>query len=182
MTVDGTSYIDFTSQLVNVNMGYKQPKLVAAIQEQAGRLMTVSRAMANDMRSEAARVIAEVAPDGMNMVFFTNGGAEANENAIRMARLHTARHKVLAAYRSYHGATHGAITLTGEPRRFGSEPGIPGVVHFFGPTSIAAPSTPPPRRRKASGRCSICARSWSPRGRTRSPRSSSRPSSAPTAS
>ncbi|CCH73666.1 Aminotransferase class-III [Nostocoides australiense Ben110] len=139
MTVDGTSYIDFTSQLVNVNIGYQHPKLVAAIQEQAGRLMTVSPAMANDMRSEAARVIAEVAPDGMNMVFFTNGGAEANENAIRMARLHTGRHKVLAAYRSYHGATHGAITLTGEPRRFGSEPGIPGVVHFFGPYLYRSP-------------------------------------------
>lgn len=135
----GTTYIDFTSQLVNVNIGYQHPKLVAAIQEQAGRLTTVSPAMANDMRSEAARAIAEIAPDGMNMVFFTNGGAEANENAIRMARLHTGRHKVLAAYRSYHGATHGAITLTGEPRRFGSEPGLPGIVHFFGPYLYRSP-------------------------------------------
>ncbi|HRC41985.1 aspartate aminotransferase family protein [Nostocoides sp.] len=135
----GTTYIDFTSQLVNVNIGYQHPRLVAAIAEQAGRLTTISPAMANDMRSEAARAIAEIAPDGMNMVFFTNGGAEANENAIRMARLHTGRHKVLAAYRSYHGATHGAITLTGDPRRFGSEPGIPGVVHFFGPYLYRSP-------------------------------------------
>jgi len=135
----GTTYLDFTSQLVNVNIGYQHPKLVAAIQEQAARLTTISPAMANDMRSEAARAIAEVAPDGMDMVFFTNGGAEANENAIRMARLHTKKHKVLAAYRSYHGATHGAITLTGEPRRWASEPGIAGVVHYFGPYLYRSP-------------------------------------------
>jgi taurine--2-oxoglutarate transaminase len=111
---------------------------VAAIQEQAGRLCTIAPFHANDARSEAARLICEAAannnPDSdLNMVFFTNGGAEATENAVRMARLHTGRHKVLNHYRSYHGATNGAITLTGDPRRWPSEPGMPGVVKFWGP-------------------------------------------------
>lgn len=130
---DGKRYLDFSSQLVNVNIGYQHPKLVAAIAEQAGRLCTIQPAFANDVRSEAARLIAELAPGDLNQVFFTNGGADANENAIRMARLHTGRHKVLAAYRSYHGATAGAIALTGDPRRWASEPGMPGVVHYWGP-------------------------------------------------
>ncbi len=129
----GRRFLDFSSQLVNVNIGYQHPRLVAAIQEQAGRLATIAPSFANDARSEAARLIVEVAPAGMAKVFFTNGGAEANENAIRMARLHTGRHKILATYRSYHGATSGAITMTGDPRRWASEPGMPGVVHFWGP-------------------------------------------------
>jgi taurine---2-oxoglutarate transaminase len=129
----GKRYLDFSSQLVNVNIGYQHPKLVAAIQEQAGRLTTISPAFANDARSEAARLITELAPGDLNRVFFTNGGAEATENALRMARLHTGRHKVLAAYRSYHGATAGAIALTGDPRRWASEPGMPGVVRYWGP-------------------------------------------------
>ncbi|MGV1007477.1 MAG: aspartate aminotransferase family protein [Dermatophilaceae bacterium] len=130
---DGRGYLDFASQLVNVNIGYHHPRLVAAIQEQAGRLTTVAPGYAVDVRSEAARLIASKAPPGLDMVFFTNGGAEATENALRMARLHTGRHKVLAHYRSYHGATAGALTATGEPRRWPSEPGIPGVVHIWGP-------------------------------------------------
>jgi taurine--2-oxoglutarate transaminase len=129
----GKRYLDFSSQLVNVNIGYQHPRLVAAIQEQAGRMCTVSPAMANDARSEAARLIAELAPGDLNQVFFTNGGAEATENALRMARLHTGRHKVFAAYRSYHGATAGAISLTGDPRRWASEPGLPGIVRYWGP-------------------------------------------------
>jgi taurine--2-oxoglutarate transaminase len=129
----GKSYLDFSSQLVNVNIGYQHPKLVAAIQEQAGRLCTIQPAFANDARSEAARLIAEVAPAGLEKVFFTNGGAEAIENAVRMARLHTGRNKIFAAYRSYHGATAGAISLTGDPRRWSSEPGMPGVIHYWGP-------------------------------------------------
>ena len=129
----GKRYLDFSSQLVNVNIGYQHPKLVAAIQEQAGRLTTISPAFANDARSEAARLITELAPGDLNRVFFTNGGAEATENALRMARLHTGRHKVLAAYRSYHGATAGSIALTGDPRRWASEPGMPGVVRYWGP-------------------------------------------------
>ena len=135
----GKRYLDFSSQLVNVNIGYQHPKLVAAIQEQAGKLATISPAFANDARSEAARLIAEVAPADLDTVFFTNGGADANENAIRMARLHTGRNKVLAAYRSYHGATAGAIALTGDPRRWASEPGLPGIIHYWGPYAYRSP-------------------------------------------
>lgn len=129
----GNRYLDLTSQLVNVNIGYQHPRLVSAIQQAAGELMTIGPTFASRSRGEAARLIAEVAPEGMHKVFFTNGGAEAVENALRMARHHTGRHKVLASYRSYHGATAAAISLTGEARRWGSEPGIPGVVHFWGP-------------------------------------------------
>ncbi len=96
-------------------------------------MTTIQPAFANDARSEAARLISELAPGDLNRVFFTNGGAEATENAMRMAKLHTGRHKVLAAYRSYHGATAGAITMTGDPRRWGAEPAMPGVVHYWGP-------------------------------------------------
>ena len=129
----GNSWLDFSSQLVNVNIGHQHPKLVAAIKEQADKLCTVAPIHANDARSEAARLIAELAPADLNKVFFTNGGAEATENAIRMARGHTGRLKVLTTYRSYHGSTSGAITMTGDPRRWGSEPGMPGVVKFWGP-------------------------------------------------
>ena len=136
---DGNRYLDFSSQLVNLNIGHQHPKLVAAIQEQAGRLCTIAPFHANDARSEAARLIAELAPGDLDMVFFTNGGAEATENAMRMARLHTGRNKVLATYRSYHGATAGAITLTGDPRRWPSEPGAPGVIHVWGPYPYRSP-------------------------------------------
>lgn len=130
---EGNRYLDFGSQLVNLNLGHQHPRLVQAIKEQADVLCTVAPPFANDVRTEAARLIASHAPAGLNRVFFTNGGAEAIENAVRLARLHTGRQKVLSAYRSYHGSTTGAITLTGEPRRWPSEPGQPGVVHFFGP-------------------------------------------------
>jgi taurine--2-oxoglutarate transaminase len=129
----GKRYLDFSSQLVNVNIGYQHPKLVAAIQEQAARLTTIAPGFANDARSEAARLIAELAPGDLDKVFFTNAGAEAVENALRMARAHTGRHKVMAAYRSYHGATAGAIAVTGDPRRWASEPSTPGVVRYWGP-------------------------------------------------
>ena len=129
----GRRYLDFSSQLVNVNIGHQHPKLVAAIKEQADRLCTIAPIHANDARSEAARLIAEVAPGGLNMVFFTNGGAEATENAMRMARLHTGRLKILTTYRSYHGATAAAIQATGDPRRWPSEPAMPGIVKFWGP-------------------------------------------------
>jgi taurine--2-oxoglutarate transaminase len=129
----GTRYLDFSSQLMNVNIGHQHPGLVAAIQAQAAELTTVAPFHANAARSEAARLICELAPGDLDMVFFTNGGAEATENAIRMAKLHTGRHKVLAMYRSYHGATAGSISLTGDPRRWPSEPSLPGVVHFWGP-------------------------------------------------
>ena len=131
--MSGKRYLDFSSQLVNLNIGHQHPKVVAAIKEQAGQLATLAPGFANPVRAEAARLVAEVAPGDLEQVFFTNGGAEANENAVRMARVHTGRHKVLAAYRSYHGATAGAIALTGDPRRWASEPAMPGVVRYWGP-------------------------------------------------
>jgi len=130
---EGNRWLDFSSQLVNLNLGHQHPKILAAIIEQAERLCTGAPTFANQTRNEAARLVASHAPEDLDRVFFTNGGAEATENAIRMARAHTGRHKILAAYRSYHGATAGAVALTGEPRRWGSEPSIPGVVHFMGP-------------------------------------------------
>src|SRR3954469_15101931 len=129
----GNNYLDFASQLVNVNIGRQHPKLVAAIKEQADTLCTIAPFHANAARSEAARLIAELAPGDLDKVFFTNAGAEAIENAVRMARHHTGRSKVLTTYRSYHGGTAAAITMTGDPRRWGSEPGTPGMVKFWGP-------------------------------------------------
>jgi taurine--2-oxoglutarate transaminase len=135
----GNTWLDFASQLVNVNIGHQHPKLVAAIQDQAARLCTIAPFHANDMRGEAARLIAELAPGDLDMVFFTNGGTEAIENAVRLARAHTGRLKLLSAYRSYHGATGTSITLTGDPRRWANEPGVPGVVKFWGPYPYRSP-------------------------------------------
>jgi taurine--2-oxoglutarate transaminase len=129
---DGNRYLDFSSQLVNTNIGHQHPKVIAAIAAQAARLATIAPQHANDMRGEAATRLAALAPDGFEKVFFTNGGADANENAIRMARLHTGRAKVLSFYRSYHGNTGAAITATGDPRRWPNEFAV-GHVHFFGP-------------------------------------------------
>ncbi|WP_033215183.1 aspartate aminotransferase family protein [Kitasatospora phosalacinea] len=130
---DGNRYLDFSSQLVNTNIGHQHPKVVAAIQAKAAQLCTIAPGFAEESRSEAARLIAERTPGDLDKIFFTNGGAEANENAIRMARLHTGRHKVLSTYRSYHGATANAIALTGDPRRWANETGVSGIVHFWGP-------------------------------------------------
>ena len=135
----GREYLDFSSQLVNVNLGHQHPDLVAAIAEAAGRMTTMAPSFAVETRSQAAAMIADRAPGDLDAVFFTNGGADANEHAIRMARLHTGRHKVLAAYRSYHGGTAGAMALTGEPRRWGSEPSLPGIVHHWGPYPYRSP-------------------------------------------
>ena len=128
----GTRYLDFSSQLVNVNIGHQHPAVVAAIQEQAALLTTISPPTANLARGEAARRITDRAPEGMNKVFFTNGGADAIENAIRMARLHTGRDKVISRYRSYHGNTGSAIVATGDWRRIPNE-FARGHVHAFGP-------------------------------------------------
>ncbi len=129
----GNRYLDFTSQLVYTNIGHQHPRVIAAIQEQAATLCTIAPQFAVDVRSEAARLIAEIAPAGLEHVFFTNGGAEAIEHAVRMARLHTGRIKVLSAYRSYHGGTQTAVNLTGDPRRWPSDYGSAGMVKFFGP-------------------------------------------------
>lgn len=128
----GRTYLDFSSQLVNVNIGHQHPKVVAAIQEQAATLATIGPATANLTRGEAAKRIAARAPAGLDKVFFTNGGADANENAIRMARLHTGRDKVVSTYRSYHGNTGAAIVSTGDWRRLPNEYAR-GHVHVFGP-------------------------------------------------
>ncbi|MGB0099458.1 MAG: aspartate aminotransferase family protein [Nocardioides sp.] len=126
-------YLDFSSQLVFTNIGHQHPRVVAAIKEQADRLCTIAPQHANEQRAQAAELIAGVAPDGFEKVFFTNGGADANEHAVRMARLHTGRPKLLSTYRSYHGGTETAINLTGDPRRWANDTATAGVVHFFGP-------------------------------------------------
>jgi len=129
---EGTRYLDFSSQLVNTNIGHQHPKVVAAIQAQAAKLATVAPQHANAARGDAAQRITELAPEGMNKVFFTNGGADAIENAVRMARIHTGKRKVLSFYRSYHGNTGASIAATGDPRRWPNEY-AEGHVHFFGP-------------------------------------------------
>jgi taurine--2-oxoglutarate transaminase len=130
---EGNKLLDFSSQLVNTNIGHQHPKVVAAIQEQAGKLCTVAPQHANDARSEAARLVAELTPGDLNRIFFTNGGADAVEHAIRMARLHTGKYKVLSAYRSYHGGTALAVNVTGDPRRIPNDYGNAGTVHFHAP-------------------------------------------------
>jgi taurine--2-oxoglutarate transaminase len=135
---DGKRYLDFSSQLVNTNIGHQHPRVTAAIAAQAQKLCTIAPQHANETRGEAATRLAALAPDGMEKIFFTNGGADANENAIRMARLHTGRAKVLTYYRSYHGNTGSAITATGDPRRWPNEFAT-GHAHFFGPHLYRSP-------------------------------------------
>ncbi len=130
---DGRRYLDFSSQLMSLNIGYQHPKVVAAIQEQAARLCAAHPAAAHEPKGVLGERIAEVTPGDLNKVFFTLGGAEANENAIKFARQYTGRQKILARYISYHGATYGAVTLSGDYRRPPVEPGIPGVIHCFDP-------------------------------------------------
>ncbi|HVX56016.1 aminotransferase class III-fold pyridoxal phosphate-dependent enzyme, partial [Nocardioides sp.] len=129
----GRTWLDFSSQLVNTNIGHQHPAVVAAIKAQADLLTTIAPATANLTRGEAAARIVDVAPEGFHKVFFTNGGADANENAIRMARLVTGRDKVVSHYRSYHGNTGAAIVATGDWRRSAGNEFARGHVHFFGP-------------------------------------------------
>ena len=140
---DGNRYLDFASQLVNVSIGHSHPKVVQAIKDQADKLATIGPPMATESRSRLGKLLAEVTPGDLQMSFFTNGGAEANENAIKLARWYTGRHKIIARYRSYHGATGGAITLTGDPRRWPAEPGLPGVVRMFDPYTYRCPAGHP---------------------------------------
>jgi taurine---2-oxoglutarate transaminase len=126
-TPEGKRYIDFNSQLMCVNIGHGDERVVRAIQEQAAILPYANPFMATEVRARLGAKLAEITPGDIDVFFFTNGGAEANENAIRIARLYTGRHKIGARYRSYHGGTAGALTLTGDPRRWAAEPGIPGV-------------------------------------------------------
>src|SRR5690606_39135290 len=126
-------FIDFNSQLMCVNIGHGDERVIAAIQRQVAELAYANPFMATEPRARLGAKLAEITPGDIDTFFFTNGGAEANENAVRIARLVTGRHKILARYRSYHGGTAGALTLTGDPRRWPSEPGISGVVHVLHP-------------------------------------------------
>ena len=135
---DGKKYLDFSSQLVFTNIVFQHPKVVKAIADQAATLATIAPQQANEARSLAAKKITDHAESSLNKVFFTNGGADAVENAIRMARIHTSRHKVLSMYRSYHGNTGAAISATGDPRRWPNEFAY-GHVHFFGPYLYRSP-------------------------------------------
>jgi len=137
--VDGNKYIDFSSQLMNMNIGHQHPKVIRAIQDQAAQLCYAHPGMATEPRGLLGQKIAEVSPGKLKKSFFCLGGAEANENAIKIARFYTGRHKIMARYRSYHGATHGAIALTGDYRRLPVEPALPGVVHFLDPYCYRCP-------------------------------------------
>jgi len=132
-TPEGKRYLDFNSQLMCVNIGHGDARVVRAIQEQAATLAYANPFMATEVRARLGAKLAEIAPGDIDVFFFTNGGSEANENAIKIARQYTGRHKVLARYRSYHGATGGSISLTGDPRRWPTEPGMAGVVHVLDP-------------------------------------------------
>ena len=136
---NGKKYIDFSSQLMNLNIGHQHPRVIKAIQDQAAKLVYAHPSMATEARALAGRKIAEVAPGHLNKSFFCLGGAEANENAIKFARFFTGKHKILARYRSYHGATYGAIALTGDYRRLPVEPVMPGSVHFLDPYCYRCP-------------------------------------------
>jgi taurine---2-oxoglutarate transaminase len=132
-TPEGKRFLDFNSQLMCVNIGHGDERVIRAIAQQAETLAYANPFMATEPRARLGRKLAEICPGDIDVFFFTNGGAEANENAIKIARQYTGRHKVLAFYRSYHGATSGAMMLTGDPRRWANEPGMPGVVHVLNP-------------------------------------------------
>jgi taurine--2-oxoglutarate transaminase len=132
-TPEGKRFIDFNSQLMSVNIGHGDERVIRAISEQAATLAYANPFMATEPRARLGAKLAEITPGDIDTFFFTNGGAEANENAIKIARFFTGRHKIMARYRSYHGATAGAISLTGDPRRWAAEPGIPGVVRVLDP-------------------------------------------------
>lgn len=130
---DGKRYTDMSSQLVNLNVGFGNEDIANAIKDQVDRFCFVGPAYAAEPRSKLAEMIIDLLPDTFGKVFFTNGGADANENAIKIARMYTGRNKIFSRYRSYHGSSFGAGNLTGEPRRYPLEPGIPGFVKFFDP-------------------------------------------------
>jgi taurine--2-oxoglutarate transaminase len=130
---DGKKYFDMSSQLVNLNVGHGNKKIIDAIKKQADKMAFMGPGFAVDVRAKLAQKVVEKAPNNMGKVFFTLGGADANENAIKIAKMFTGRNKIFSRYRSYHGATYGAANLTGEPRRYVSEPGIPGFIKFFDP-------------------------------------------------
>jgi taurine---2-oxoglutarate transaminase len=129
-TPEGKRFIDFNSQLMCVNIGHGDPRVIKAIQDQAATLAYANPFMATEPRARLGQKLAQICPGDIDVFFYTNGGAEANENAIRIARLATGRHKILARYRSYHGGTGASLTATGDPRRWALEPGMPGIIHI----------------------------------------------------
>ena len=135
----GKRYFDFTSQLVNVNIGHGNQKVIKAVQEQVEKMAYVYPGIATEPRGRLAQLLAEIAPGDLSKTLFTLGGAEANENAIKFARLYTGRHKIITRYRSYHGATAGAMTLSGDPRRLPVEPLLSGVIHVMDPYCYRCP-------------------------------------------
>ncbi len=132
-TPEGQRFLDFNSQLMCVNIGHGDERVIRAIAHQAETLAYANPFMATEARARLGRKLSEICPGDIDVFFFTNGGAEANENAIKIARQYTGRHKVMSFYRSYHGGTSGAMMLTGDPRRWAAEPGMPGVVHVLNP-------------------------------------------------
>ncbi len=138
--LDGRRYLDFASQVVNLNLGHGHPRLAEALRRQAGTLYGLAPGFASEPRSELARLLAEVTPGDLSLTLFTSGGADANENAVKLARWVTGRQKIVARYRSYHGATAGAASLTGDPRRWPAEPAVPGVVRMFDPYPYRCPA------------------------------------------
>ncbi len=136
---DGKRYLDFSSQLMNVNIGHGNPDVVQAVQEQVATMAFVYPGIATEPKGRLGQLLAEITPGDLCKTFFTLSGAEANENAIKFARLYTGRHKIITRYRSYHGATSGAMALSGDPRRLPVEPLIPGVIHALGPYCYRCP-------------------------------------------
>lgn len=130
---DGEKIIDFNSQLMSVNIGHGHPKVRAAMKRQVDDLLYVWPGAATEIRARVSAKLASLVPGNLNTFFYTLGGAEANENAIKAAKLYTGRSKILARYRSYHGATNATMQLTGDPRRLANEPGMPGVIHVMDP-------------------------------------------------
>jgi taurine--2-oxoglutarate transaminase len=129
----GKKYLDFSSQLFNVNLGHQHPKVIAAIKEQLDRLAYIGPGPANETRAELCRILAEITPGDLTKTFLSSGGGTANENAIKIAKAYTGRPKIISRWRSYHGATYGAMSITGDPRRLPNEPGIPGMVRIWDP-------------------------------------------------
>ncbi len=146
-------YLDFASQVMNLNLGHRHPRLVEAVRRQAETLYGLAPSFASEPRSELARLLAEVTPGDLSMTLFTTGGADANENAVKLARWVTGRQKVVARYRSYHGATAGAAALTGDPRRWPAEPAVPGVVRMLDPYPYRCPAG----AHEAGAECPVCA-------------------------
>jgi len=129
----GKRYLDFSSQLFNVNLGHQHPRVLQAIKDQVDKLAYIGPGPANETRAELCRILAEITPGDLVKSFLSCGGGVANENAVKIAKAYTGRSKIISRWRSYHGATYGAISITGDPRRLPNEPGIPGVVRIWDP-------------------------------------------------